>query len=152
MTLSPADRLALTDLVHRYAAGVDDRWFDDVVALFADDAVLTSPDPPSRLEPAVRHDGPAAIRAALSAVEAVPRTEHAIVGEVYSADPDGARGRITCVAHHWTEADGVVTDLVWHVRYDDVYTRAGDDWRILSRALTINAIETRPARRLRRPG
>ena len=31
MPLTVADRLALTDLVHRYAAAVDDRRFDDVV-------------------------------------------------------------------------------------------------------------------------
>ena len=36
MTLDAVDRLALSDLVHRYAASMDDRRFKDVIALFAD--------------------------------------------------------------------------------------------------------------------
>jgi hypothetical protein len=42
-----------------------------------------------------------------------------------------------------------VTDLVWHLRYDDEYLRTPSGWRIHGRALTINAIETRPVRHLR---
>ncbi len=152
MTLSVSDRLALADLVHGYAACIDDRHFADAVALFHDDAVLVAPDPPSTLEPTIRRQGRDAIRAALAAVEAVARTEHEIVGEVFSTGGDdrSARGRITCVAHHWTEADGQITDVVWHLRYDDTYTRADHGWQFLERVLTINAIETRPVRRLRR--
>ncbi|MGZ4563263.1 MAG: nuclear transport factor 2 family protein, partial [Mycobacterium sp.] len=37
---------------------------------------------------------------------------------------------------------------VWHLRYDDEYELT-DRWRIVRRALTINAIETRPVRRVR---
>ena len=46
MTLAVADRLALADLVHLYAAAVDDRRFEDVVELFTDTAELRLPDPP----------------------------------------------------------------------------------------------------------
>ena len=58
MTLAIADRLALADLVHLYAAAVDDRRFDDVVELFTDTAELRLPDPPRSLDP-VRHTGAA---------------------------------------------------------------------------------------------
>ncbi|OOK76924.1 hypothetical protein BZL29_3716 [Mycobacterium kansasii] len=37
---------------------------------------------------------------------------------------------------------------MWHLRYDDEYRLTESVWRIGSRALTINAIETRPVRRL----
>ena len=79
------------------------------------------------------------------------RTEHAIVGEVYArgGDADYALGRITCIAHHWTVAGESVTDVVWHLRYDDEYLRTGQGWRIHGRALTINAIETPAVRRVR---
>ena len=43
------DRAALTDLVHRYAALVDDRKFDSVAKLFTENAALTLPDPPKVL-------------------------------------------------------------------------------------------------------
>jgi len=145
------DRAALHDLVHRYAAGIDDRQFDSVVSLFVQTAELMLPDPPTELEPVQLHHGHAAIGVALRAVAATIRTEHAIVGEVYDAGPrsDIARGRIACIAHHWTKDRDQLTDVVWHLRYDDEYGLTDAGWRIVRRALTVNAIETRPVRRLR---
>ena len=149
MSLTIADRLELSELVHRYAAHVDDRRFDRVVELFTDTAQLALPDPPRVLEPTTVHDGHAGVRAALAPLASVTRTQHEIVGEVYTAAEDGAIGRITCVAHHWTASPDGVTDLVWHLRYDDHYVATTAGWRIARRALTLNAIETRPIRKLR---
>ena len=127
MRMNASDRLALSDLVHLYASAVDDRRFDDVIELFTETAELRLPDPPRALEPVRR------------------------LGEVYAEGPhhDYALGRVTFIAHHWTVEDGRVTDVVWHLRYDDEYSRTRAGWRIHGRALTINAIETRPIRLLR---
>ncbi|CPR06553.1 hypothetical protein BN971_00803 [Mycobacterium bohemicum DSM 44277] len=150
MTLSADARCALSDLVHRYAAGVDDRQFDFVAQLFTAEAELTVPEPPAQLRPVHRHRGRDAIAVAVAAVAAVARTEHAIVGEVYDAAvrQGGAVGRVACVAHHWDRRGDEVVDLVWHLRYDDEYELTDEGWRISRRALTINAIETRRTRRL----
>src|SRR5206468_2247075 len=120
MSLTAFDRLALTDLVHLYASAVDDRRFDDVIELFTETAELRLPDPPQSLDPVRRHHGRGGVRAAMSALAAVTRTEHAIVGEVYAPGDasDYALGRITCIAHHWTADRDQATDLVWHLRYD----------------------------------
>jgi SnoaL-like protein len=151
MTLAVADRLALADLVHLYAAAVDDRRFGDVVELFTETTELRLPDPPRSLEAVRHHTGRDGVRTAMAALSGLARTQHEIVGEVYApgSDPDYALGRITCVAHHFSISDEQVTDLVWHLRYDDEYLRTRSGWRIHGRALTINAIETRPIRRLR---
>ncbi len=152
MTLSADDRSALSDLVHRYAARVDDRQFDLAADLFTPDAVLLLPDPPATLEPIRRQHGNVAISAAIAAVAATIRTQHAVVGEVYDSDPrsDGARGRIACVAHHWVRHEEQIRNVIWHLRYDDEYCRAADvGWRIRFRALTIDAIDTRPIRQVR---
>lgn len=154
MPLAVGDRIAIADLVHLYAAAVDDRRFDDVVELFTDTAELRLPDPPRALGPERVHHGKPGVRAAMGALSStagVERTQHEIVGEVYAAqpDPDYALGRITCVAHHWSRRNGEVTDLVWHLRYDDEYLRTPTGWRIHGRALTVNAIEARPIRLLR---
>ena len=148
------NRPGISDLVHRYAAAVDDRQFDAVVQLFTETAELILPDPPTALEPVHRHCGRAAISAAIAAVAVVIRTEHAIVGEVYddTPRPDVAHGRVACVAHHWSKAADQLTDVVWHLRYDDDYQLTDAGWQIARRALTINAIETRPVRRLRITG
>jgi hypothetical protein len=151
MMLPATDQAALRDLVHRYAAGVDDRQFDSVVQLFTQTAELMLPEPPAVLDPVHRHRGHAAICTAIRAVAATIRTEHAIVGEVYDAGPrpDVANGRIACIAHHWNKSGDQLIDAVWHLRYDDEYRLTDAGWRIAGRRLTINAIETRPVRRVR---
>ena len=151
MTLHIADRLALADLVHLYAAAVDDRRFADVIELFTETAELRLPDPPRELGPVIVKRGRPGVGEAMGALRVVDRTEHAIVGEVYADGPEPgyALGRITCIAHHWTRSAEQVTDVVWHLRYDDEYLRTPAGWRVHGRRLTINAIETRPVRRLR---
>jgi 3-phenylpropionate/cinnamic acid dioxygenase small subunit len=150
MTLSAEERMALSDLVHRYAANVDDRQFDSVAELFATVAELVVPAPPADLVPIHSHRGREAITAAVAAVARVTRTEHAVIGEVYdaAARPGTARGRVACVAHHWNKRGDELVDVVWHLRYDDEYELTDPGWRISRRALTIHAIETRPVRRL----
>lgn len=154
MTLSADDRAALRDLVHRYAARIDDRQFDLAADLFTPDAELILPEPPATLEPIRRQHGHAAISAAIAAVASTIRTQHAIVGEVYDSDPRSgvARGRIACVAHHWVRHEEQLRDVTWHLRYEDEYRRAADaGWRIRLRTLTIDAIDTRSIRQVR-PG
>jgi SnoaL-like domain len=148
--LPAADRAALSDLVHRYAANVDDRQFDSVVELFTSTAELTVPEPPGALHPIHSHRGHAAIAAAVTAVAQTARTEHAIVGEVYdeASGPRSARGRVACIAHHWSDRADEIIDVVWHLRYDDEYALTDAGWRISRRSLTILAIETRQVRRL----
>jgi 3-phenylpropionate/cinnamic acid dioxygenase small subunit len=151
VTLDAETKLALAGLVHGYAAFVDDRRFDDVADLFTADATLWLPTPPDSLEPNAFHRGHAEIRDAVAAVAAVQRSQHAIVGEVYTRRSGGeAHGRIACIAHHWSERNGEITDIAWHMRYDDEYVRSAEEWLFQSRALSIDAIEKRPARRLRR--
>lgn len=153
-TLPVVERAALSDLVHRYAANVDERQFDTVAGLFTSTAELTVPEPPAALRPIHSHRGQAAIGAAVATVAQTIRTEHAIVGEVYSgvseeaSGPRSARGRIACIAHHFSERADEIIDAVWHLRYDDEYELTEVGWRISRRALTILAIETRPVRRL----
>lgn len=150
-TLSLIDRLELSDLVHHYAAYVDSRRLDDVAVLFTASGLLILPDPPARLEPAIRHRGRTGVRAALAALGGITRTQHGILGEVFTASssPDIASGYITGVAHHWIERNGQVTDQVWYLRYRDTYHRTSVGWRIAEREVVIDAIETRSARQVR---
>ena len=137
--------------MHRYAAAVDDRDIKAAVELFTAEAELVLPNPPDVLTPARSHRGADAVRAALETVTSVGRTHHGIDSEVYRSGPkdDVAHGRIGGTAHHWSRQHDAVTDLVWYLRYDDEYRRIESGWLIARRTLTIDAIETRPARRLR---
>ena len=142
-------RTELSDLVPRYAAAVDDCDLDSAVRLFTATAQLVLPNPPEHLEPVRSHRGHDEIRAALAVVTSVGRTHHDIASEVYTADAAAAQGRIAGSAHHFSRRAEDITDVVWYLRYDDDYVRTDSGWRIARRALTIDAIETRPIRRLR---
>jgi hypothetical protein len=144
--LSAHDRVALLDVVHRYAAAVDDRRLEEAAALFCQDGVLGTPEPPEQLDPVHEAVGRAAIQQHLTALDAIPLTFHAIVGAVFDGDASTATGRIACVAHHVIAPD---TDLVWHLRYADSYRHDDDGWRIASRRLSIDLIETRSLKRSR---
>lgn len=149
MTLTVADQVDLSGLVHRYAGYVDARRIDEVAELFTADAELIVPRPPEHLEPCVRHNGRAGVLAAMAALGGVTRTHHGIVGEFYAGAGEVATGSVTGVAHHWIDAGEQITDHVWYLRYADVYRRGERGWRIAVRTLSIDAIEVRPARQVR---
>jgi hypothetical protein len=127
------------DLAHRYAAAVDDRDFATVAGLFAQEGVLAVPKPPRHLDPVVEHIGTEGVLEAMAALDNVPRTFHAVVGQVY----DGTRGRIACVAHHLVPGDGGVIDHVWHLRYLDDYVESPDGWLFARREVHVDLVESR---------
>ncbi|WP_408897179.1 nuclear transport factor 2 family protein [Nocardioides sp. R1-1] len=151
MTLTNDDRIALDDLVHRYALLVDGRDFAAVGALFTADALLHLPDPPAALDPSVEVRGRAAIVEALGRLTGFAATFHAVVGRIADPlGPDRASGRVACEAHHVSVGDdGATRDLTWYLHYADEYARADGRWLIARRALTVEAIATAPVRRVR---
>jgi hypothetical protein len=153
VTLTTADRLALGDLVDRYALLVDQRAFTAVGELFTSDAELVLPDPPTCLLPTVEVLGRDAVVAALGRLTGFDATFHAVVGRIADADPDRpdrATGRVACEAHHVSAGeDGQVRDLTWYLHYDDAYARIEGRWLVARRALTIDVITTGPVRRVR---
>lgn len=149
MTVSPIDRAALSDLVARYALNIDQRNLAVVAGLFTADAVLVMPEPPASLLPTIVHEGRDAVMTALSAVEQVPQTFHAILGEVYDvgAEPGRVRGTVACAAHHFLQrSSGEPIDRVWHLRYQDTYRQEAGAWRFARRELHVASIAVAPVR------
>ncbi|MFC7495764.1 MULTISPECIES: nuclear transport factor 2 family protein [unclassified Nocardioides] len=148
MTVDAGDRPAIHELVHRYAAYVDDRDLDGVAGLFTGDAVLVVPEPPDHLAPVREHHGPDGVRAALEALAPFRRTLHEVTGIVLDPDADAVRGRVTGAAHHYLERPDGLLDVCWRVRYDDRYVRTPDGWRFARRAVHVVALETAPVRQV----
>lgn len=140
--------MALGDLVHRYAALVDDRDPAGVAALFAEDGVLATAAPPATLEPSAEHVGPRAVAEALATLDGLDATFHAITGQVFDtgADADTATGRIACLAHHVSRRGDEPRDLLWAVTYRDRYRREGGAWRFTRRAVHLTFVATLPLR------
>jgi ketosteroid isomerase-like protein len=121
------DRLALRELVDRYAAIPDDRDYALVDLLFTEDAVLWAPE--------FRLEGRDAIREAMRGIERYEATLHAMHQQRVEIDGANARGEVYCVANHIERtADGLVK-LDWGIRYRDRYRRSGSGWRIAAREL-----------------
>ncbi len=137
--LDAADRIAITDLVHRYAAHVDSRDPVAAAALFAEDAELVVPRPPESMTPVDAFQGRVRIEQALQRVLHLDATVHEIAGHVVDADPgspDRALGRTACVAHHLVRGK----DDQWHIHYADEYVRTPAGWRFARRAYTVDSM------------
>lgn len=140
------DRVALRELVDRYAAYADQRRFEALADLFTTDALLIGPATPDPWGPRDARRGRAAIVTSMDALDRVPVTQHAVVGQVLEdpSEPGTVTGRVACVAHHLRRSrDGEVRDSVWHLRYQDTYRREEHSWSIARRELHVEWIETR---------
>ena len=142
-----ADRRELSDLVHLYAAAVDDRRLPEVAALFCPDGVLVAPAGPGGSAPA-EHVGREGVESALTAVSALTATFHAVVGVVQVAGPsdEEATGRVACIAHHLVRGAEHDSDEVWHLVYRDRYRRTPSGWRFARRAIELGFVESRRVR------
>jgi hypothetical protein len=127
--------LALRAAAVRYAAGVDQRD----PALF-----LSALHPKAHLRvPATgfEADGHEQLAGVVERMKTYDKTFHFIGNTRYDIGDDTATGEVYCLAHHLT---GKQT-LVLVIRYQDTYSRAGDDWRIDDRTVVVDWSYTSPA-------
>ena len=123
------DRLALRELVDRYALIPDDRDYALVDRIFSEDAVLVGRGFELR--------GREQIRKGMRKIERYSATLHCVHNQLVEIDGDEARGTTYCVANHLHEVDGRPFKLDWGIRYRDRYRRGPDGWRIERRELEL---------------
>lgn len=116
------DRIAIRELLLRYARGVDARDLPLVASCF-------TPDAPYRgaLASGTIAD---ALAALLTAMRRYTATRHAITGHSLELDGDTAQSSADCTAQHWLP-DGACRTV--GVRYRDELRRGPDGWRIARR-------------------
>ena len=124
-----ADRLAITDLIARYAVMVDSRDYDGLDDLFTDDARIDftafgGPD-----------GSPAEIKTFLADNLAIfSRTQHLMGLPVVTLDGDRATARTPCTNPMvLTDADGSTKVWLIGLWYDDSLVRTADGWLFSSR-------------------
>ena len=117
-----ADRLAIVDLLHRYATGLDTKDWDLLASGFTADGV-----------------------ADYGALGGLDASQHIITNEVIELDGDRATARCYFQAQHvFTGAEGGDNFLVGGT-YDDEIVRTVDGWRIRHRTLTATWTDGNPA-------
>jgi len=138
MTEPIADRLAVQDVMTRYATGVDTRDMALFESCFAEDVVVAG----FAREPL--HGRAAWMAFARVALERFGPTEHLIGNHVVNIDGDAATMRSYVQATHVLAADARRTLTLW-ATYHDVLRRDGDSWLIVDHRLEAAATETRTA-------
>jgi uncharacterized protein (TIGR02246 family) len=141
-----ADRLAISDLVHAYAQGVDRRDPEGVARLFTEDGTFVAYATPGDSEPTSRSEGRAEITRAIAMARHYRSTTHTIGNHLAAVDGDHATGETRCVAYHVIGEEGSEVLLVWHIRYLDVYARRSQGWRIQERVLRVDLVSDQPLR------
>jgi uncharacterized protein (TIGR02246 family) len=141
-----ADRLAISDLVHAYAQGVDRRDPESVARLFTEDGTFVAYATPGDAEPTSRSHGHDEITRAIAMARYYRSTTHTIGNHLASIEGDRATGETRCVAYHVLGDEGDETLLVWHIRYLDTYERRSEGWRIDDRVLRVDLVSDQPLR------
>lgn len=134
----------LRRLVEEYAARADAADGPGVAALFTGDGVLEIFGTPGDPTPTGRRTGPDEIATAIGTLSRYRTTMHVIANATAEVDGDAGSGAVRCMAHHFSDADGTLTDRVMHIRYDDRYHRTVDGWRIAHRQVHVLLVEDRP--------
>jgi 3-phenylpropionate/cinnamic acid dioxygenase small subunit len=122
-TADAGDRLAISDVLIRYATALDGRDWELLASCFTDDATLDYDTSGTFGRDAfVEH-----CRAGLARMKA---TQHCVTNHVISTDGDRAHSTSYVIAQHVRENDVTFT---LGGTYSDDLMRAGTEWRIASR-------------------
>lgn len=129
------DRLALADLLARYAQAIDNRDAHALRELFAPGATMVLP-------PALGGDGtekpigdPADLLASLTAFES---TRHTLAQQIAEVAEESADAVTYAEAHHLYRRNGELRDFAVALRYLDRFVRTPDGWRFTRRELAVD--------------
>ena len=136
----------LRQLVEDYAARADAADGVGVAALFIADGVLEVFGTPGDPAPTGRRAGRDEIASAIDTLSRYRTTMHVVANATAAVDGAAATGVVRCTAHHFSDADGAITDRVMHIRYDDRYLRTPEGWRMAHRQVHVLLVEDRPVR------
>ncbi|MFC4376286.1 nuclear transport factor 2 family protein [Nocardia halotolerans] len=135
-------RLALRDLVDRYAQAIDSRDSPALESLFSEDAVILVP------EAVARSTGNRELRDFTTVVPNLTAmfetTRHLMFQQTLAVVDGGIRGEVYSEAHHLYRTASGLHDAVMHSRYHDVYVHQDGSWRFLRREQVLDWIDDRP--------
>lgn len=141
------DRLAIQDLVARYASAADRRDVDTLVGLFSTDAELVRPPALLRRGDSAALQGRQAIADSIVAALAPLHATYHLLGQQSAiVNGDTATGEVYCMAHHIYLRGDEHRDNVLAVRYLDTYEREPTGWVFTRREPVVVFSEDRAVR------
>jgi hypothetical protein len=137
-------RIALRELVDRYASAVDRKQIAEVAALFTTEGELLI-HAPGEADPRSAYRGRAEITRALGGLDRYPVTFHLVGNQLLDVGAGSqASGETYCQASHLYEADGEQRIHVLSIRYEDTFVYETDRWRFAVRRQRTDWAEDRP--------
>jgi hypothetical protein len=144
LTISPADRLAIRELIEAYAHCADRRDAKGQMALFTVDThfvvYMNAKDPTPSQELHSRE----ALAPVFADLNQYAATTH-FVGQstILTLSDDRATGEAYCLAHHVTANDGKRRLMVASLRYGDTFVKRDGTWRFSERLLYVDWVDER---------
>ncbi len=145
--LTTTDLVNLRHLVDAYADAVDRLDEKTFSSLFTPDGVLRVQADDAAIEN--EWSGPG-LAGSFEPLRPYHRTFHHVGGATFETSPEGANGRVHCLAHHYQRTANGPVDLVMMIRYHDRYSKTTDTWLIAERRVAIEWTELHPAHPSRR--
>lgn len=130
-----ADRIALQDVMLRYAAGVDERDFEMYASCFAEDVEVVDfgPDP--------IHGRDAWVAYVITALEKYGPTQHMLGPQYAVIDGDNATTRSDVQALHYLLEPEGQTFTLW-ATYNTNMRRINGEWKIQRHSITARGTKT----------
>lgn len=140
-----ADRLAIRDLVDRYARAADRVDGAAAAALFTEQGALRIFER-GRDEPVRERLGREAIAVAFAGLSRYEVTLHVVANHLVDLDGDVATGETYCLAHHVRSlGEGAErSDYLMAIRYLDDFVRTAEGWRFSQRRLHLEFTQELP--------
>jgi ketosteroid isomerase-like protein len=123
-----ADRIALQDVMLKYAAGVDNRDFDLYRSCFADDVEVLG------FGDETVNGGDAWLAYVKNALERFGPTQHMLGPQLATVDGDDAHCRTDVQALHYLKGEESTTLTLW-ATYETDMRRIGGEWKIVRHRL-----------------
>ncbi len=122
-TADPADRIALQDVMERYAAGVDERDLELYASVFCDDVEVVG------FGPETINGREAWVDYVRTALERFGPTQHLMGPQLADVDGDQAHCRTNVQATHFLKEPEGEMLILWACYLSDM-RRTGDGWKI----------------------
>ena len=140
-----ADRLAIRELVDRYARCADRRDAEGQKASFTEDTHFVVYMNGEGSEPTQVIDGREGLTPVFDALNNYEATMHFNGQSTIALVGERATGESYCIAHHLFTEDGQRRIMVAHLRYDDMFAKLDGTWMLAVRSIYVDWTETRPS-------
>jgi hypothetical protein len=139
ITMHELDRLSI-----RYALAIDDRRYEELRSLLADDCHVDLADDTQGKGNRDYGDADSFVRSCRGMADRYVRTMHTLGQRDITVAGDTATGNAYCLVNHLRLIDGALVNQSLGIRYSDTYARVDGTWLFTRRTMRVEWTDERP--------